>query len=172
VSIKRIGPTKPIPTLERANELYFYEPSTGNLRRKQSRGNQKAGAIAGNRCGDHIQVMMDNELYGAHQIIWLIVTGVWPLHEIDHRDLNGRNNKWGNLREANHSQNMANRAAFSNHATGHKGVSIKKGNRSRPYVARISPNGTMIHLGCFATLEEASEAYTKAAIKHFGDFAR
>lgn len=167
-----MGDAKPIPTFERANELYLYDPEAGNLRRKQAKGNQKAGAIAGNRCGDHVQVMMDNELYGAHQIIWLIMTGAWPLKEIDHKDLNGRNNRWDNLREATRAQNMANKAVFKNTATGCKGVSVKVGNRKKPYVVRISPNGKTISLGCFPTLEEATAAYAAAAIKYFGEFAR
>jgi hypothetical protein len=36
----------------------------------------------------------------------------------------------------------------------------------------IQVNGKKIHGGSFATPEEASEAYKRLAIQHFGEFAR
>lgn len=42
------------------------------------------------------------------------MTGKWPEDLVDHKDNIKHNNIWENLREANHSQNNKNRAAYGN----------------------------------------------------------
>jgi hypothetical protein len=56
----------------------------------------------------------------------------------------------------------------NNNTTGFKGVT----KHQRRYQARIQVSGKKIHGGSFATPEEASEAYKRLAIQHFGEFAR
>lgn len=116
--------------------------------------------------------MVDGEVYEAHQIIWLIMTGAWPKFEIDHKDLRTKNNKWENLREATHAQNMANKPLYCCSTTGVKGVSFKKSRKNKPYLSRITVGGKTIHLGYFISASEAGDAYSQAATKYFGEFAR
>jgi hypothetical protein len=98
------------------------------------------------------------------------MTGDWPPFEIDHIDMNGLNNRWNNLREATHSQNMMNKL-YPN-STGFKGVSIRRKCTIRPFVARIHINNRHKHLGYFKTAKEAHTAYVRAAQKEHGEFAR
>lgn len=90
--------------------------------------------------------------------------------KIDHADLNTLNNRKYNLRLCNNSQNGANRKSQINNTTGYKGVrwyeKLKKWN------ARIRVNGQLLHLGYFETIDRAIEAYNKASIMYFGEFAR
>lgn len=164
---------KSCPSFERVHFLFSYDPATGEIKRRVARGNGAVGSVVGaSSKRDHVQIMVDGEVYEAHQIIWLIMTGAWPKSEIDHRDLNTKNNKWGNLREATHAQNMANKPTYKSNLTGTKGVSFRAACKARPYVARITVLRKTIHLGCFGTAVEAGEAYHRAAIMHFGEFAR
>jgi hypothetical protein len=103
-------------------------------------------------------------------LIWLYMTGEWPSDDIDHRDRDGLNNRWANLREATRSQNLANRCAQVNNAIGVKGVCLERA--TGRYLAYIKVAGRTIALGRFGTAEEASRAYMAAALQHFGEFAR
>lgn len=88
--------------------------------------------------------------------------------EVDHGDLNGTNNTRNNLRLATTSENACNRTLGSNNTTGVKGVTRYK-NRFR---ANIKRDGVPKHLGIFDTLEEAADAYDRAAEKLHGEFAQ
>lgn len=87
---------------------------------------------------------------------------------VDHINLNGLDNRRSNLRRATFSQNMRNRRPLPTSTIGLKGVGPIAGQRWR---ARISIDGKLRHLGCFATPEEAALVYDRAARQHFGEFA-
>jgi hypothetical protein len=129
-----------------------------------------AGSVAGSvDTRGRIQVKIDGEIYSAHRVIFLYVTGVWPSHEIDHADMNKQNNKWVNIREAIRSENCANRKVRKDNLLSVKGV---KRTRNGKFQARIQVNKCPIYLGTFNTIEEANLAYMDAAVKYFGEFAR
>jgi hypothetical protein len=89
---------------------------------------------------------------------------------IDHIDGNTINTKINNLREASYSENNRNRI---NHITGSKtgkrGVCHTKNDK---FVAKISYNGKMKHLGIFNTVEEASFIYQSAVLLYHGEFSK
>jgi len=103
------------------------------------------------------------------RVIWALKTGVWPLVDIEHRDLDPANNRWSNLRDATRSQNCANKRRYRNNKSGFKGVHLYRDGR---YMAAFTFDGRKRHLGYYDTPEEAHAAYVKAATKHFGEFAR
>jgi hypothetical protein len=88
-----------------------------------------------------------------------------PGHETDHRNRNGLDNRRGNLRVATLSQNKANGGPNSKNNTGYRGVSLYK--RDGTFAARIRNH----HLAYFPTAWEAAQAYNRAALELWGEFA-
>lgn len=89
---------------------------------------------------------------------------------VDHINGNIFDNRRENLRLVTKQQNCMNRK--TNKGVAHKGISYIQSNSYRPYVARIYVNGNKIHLGSFATLEEAINIREEAEIKYFGEYRR
>lgn len=88
----------------------------------------------------------------------------------DHRDRNKLNNRKGNLRECNKSQNAANAIKQRGETTSiYKGVYWKK-SRSR-WVAKITKDYKGIYLGSFISEIGAAMAYNDAAKMYFGEFS-
>lgn len=158
--------------LDRLRELLSYDPDTGLfVWRVNKRGHRKTGDIAGSldKSGYWI-IRLDQRNYPAHRLAWLYMTGEWPAHHIDHRDLDKANNRWANLRQATVSQNLANRRKYKNNQSGFKGVIWHA--RDKRWRADIRKNGKGYFLGNFRTPEEAHAAYRVAAERLYGEFAR
>lgn len=84
-----------------------------------------------------------------------------PTHlQVDHIDHNKLNNQRANLRLVTASENKQNtRGARSDSGTGVRGVIFRPQLvPERPYIARLFTKGKWIHLGCFATLDDADSA--------------
>lgn len=169
-----------IMTYDQLVEALSYEPETGEFRWRH-RGDvpkkvntRLAGEIAGTdgkrKWGAYRQIVVGGRSYLAHRLAWLYMTGEWPSAEIDHRDRNGLNNRWPNLREATPSQNGANKGASSTNRCGVKGATFVK--RTGKYQAKIKDKGLSKHLGYFDTAEEANAAYLQAAKRLYGEYAR
>lgn len=156
---------------ERLRDMLDYNPSTGVFVWKRQCGPSKKGDIAGNESAGrkaYWQIGIYGGRYFAHRLAWLYMTGEMPKGMIDHKDNDGLNNQWDNLREASRTENLANRPAQRNNTSGQKGVR-QINNR---FYARIKVLDREIALGAFATAEEANCAYALAAKQHFGEFAR
>ncbi len=171
------GQVPEIISAEYVRNILDYNPDTGIFIWKyrtdvSNRWNTKyVGKRAGWKDSKGAYVLTINDkYYKAHRIAWLYMTGEWPKEEIDHRDLNGMNNKWENLREATHSQNQFNKRAQSNNKSGYKGVHWDK--YKEKWVAAIGINNKSIYLGRFRSKEDAYMAYCDAANKLHGEFAR
>lgn len=106
-----------------------------------------------------------------HQLILSVAKPMRP----DHINGNGLDNRRENLRPCTNAQNACNAkkqrsAHSSNPSSAFKGVTWLKKNKR--WLAQIAPNGKWIYLGCFDSETEAAQAYNKAALIHFGEFAR
>lgn len=89
---------------------------------------------------------------------------------VDHKDHNGLNNQKSNLREATHTQNLANTYKYKHNGTSkYKGVSLEK--TSGKWKARIGVGNKVIALGRFDKESDAAICYNDAALKYFGEFA-
>jgi hypothetical protein len=86
----------------------------------------------------------------------------------DHINRNKLDNRRENLRESTNAENLRNRGVQRNSTTGFTGVYLDK--RWNRYTAKIKFNRKYVHLGCFATAEEAHARYCEEARKLFGEF--
>lgn len=164
-------------TAEYVRQILDYDPETGRLRWKYridttpTWNKRFSGRSAGWLGKDgYLRVLINNKGYLQHRLAWLIMTGSWPEVIIDHQDLNRSNNKWENLRLANHAQNKSNSDANANNHSNLKGVSFHRA--TGKWRARIGHAGESKFLGLFPTKEDAHDAYRKESVKLYGDFAR
>lgn len=165
-------------TADQLREVLDYYPSTGMFIWKPRKAGEKFNTWAGRRAGchkkgpshDYIVIRINYQLYRAHRLAWLWMTGEWPEFEVDHRDGNGLNNKWRNLRIATSSQSKMNTRKRSDNTTGHKGVWFEK--RRNQWIAEVWANGKKHQIGSFPTAEIAKSARDHAARRLHGKFAR
>jgi hypothetical protein len=102
-----------------------------------------------------------------HIAIWAIKMGAYPKKSIDHINRDGNDNRWENLREANPSEQQANRALFKNSKSGLRGVYFNRGK----WVAAVRYKNKMYQLGRFSHAEEASCAVEAKRKEFWGEFA-
>ena len=152
-------------------DLFSYNPETGEFTRKARRQGARVGQVCGSPDSHgYLQIKINGRNYFAHRLAWLVVYGEWPKHQIDHIDRNPTNNRIANLREATNSQNNHNRGQQVNNTSGYKGVCWNK--RAKRWKAYIKLHGRRTHLGYFNTADAAHAAYCVAAQELHGEFAR
>jgi hypothetical protein len=94
-----------------------------------------------------------------------------PVHaglHVDHINGNPLDNRRVNLREATIKQNQHNSKPSSLY--GYKGISYHK--VSKKWEPRVRIDGKSIWLGAFTNPEDAAREYDKAALVHYGEYAR
>jgi hypothetical protein len=142
-------------SVERLHELFELGMTSGELTWKVTRG----GAVAGSRAGftreGYACVQIEGHDVAAHRVIYAMVSGAWPIGDVDHRNGDRLDNRPGNLRCATRSQNVANQALRA----------------CNTWMARIGVNGKSRTLGRYACAEDAGRAYDRAAVEAFGEFA-
>ena len=142
-------------TQARLQQLLDYNPLTGIFVWKVTRGKIRAGSIAGTFNMGYMQIRIDYKIHKAHRLAWLYTTGETPVGEIDHINGDKIDNRIVNLRVVTSRQNNSNRRC---HREGHLvGTSLRK-DLDR-WVAHISINGRLKHIGFYDTQLEAHEAY-------------
>ena len=159
-----------MPPIEELKELLHYEPDTGLFRwRVDFRNQTKPGGVAGslNHTG-YIFIAINGRCFCAHRLAWAFYHNQDPgSMQVDHIDQNKSNNKIVNLRLANHGSNNAYAGPQKNNKLGVKGVNYKKGK----FCVSIRINRKSYNLGCYDTVEEASNVYWAAAEEVRGEFA-
>lgn len=168
-----IQPTK-LPSQKFLRECFRYERGTGKLfwkKRPRKHFVSETGhkiwnkrwpgmeAFAHITKYGHCRGRVDGHAFLAHRVIWKIITGKEPPDVVDHRDRNGQNNRWQNLREATTSQNCINGSR--------RGVHCQKGR----WRARITVDGKRVHIGYFGSEREAARARQTENKTVHGEFA-
>lgn len=97
------------------------------------------------------------ELFGAHRIIWKMVTGRDPPEQIDHIDRNRSNNAIANLREATPLENAQNKRHNNPNGVSYRGTCVYAF-RGGKFRAQVKALGITHYLGIFASAEDASRA--------------
>lgn len=163
-----------LPPQEDLHRLFEYDAERGILIRRfnpdiPNRINKRcAGKPAGYAdARGYVQVAIERKLYLAHRVIWKMAHGTDPPKFIDHRDGNPSNNRLENLRAADHAENMANRGRIKGKELPRSIFKMRDG-----FQVKLSARKKRIHVGTFATLDEAREAQRVALVEYFGTFAR
>ncbi len=167
-----------LPSQSELQDLLDYDPATGILRwkpRRQSRfpstRNQKswntryafkAAFTAIDRKGYNVGAIF-NTNYRAPRVIWKLVYGGDPI-QVDHEDGNTQNNRLKNLRNVTGIQNQRNMKRAINNTSGVTGVSWN--NTKKRWEAKIKVNGSTIHLGRFASFNDAIIARKKGETQY------
>lgn len=138
-----------------------YSAATGVFVRKvRSSHNAVVGVPVGIReLHGYIKINVCGGRYYAHRLAWLYVTSRWPTGRLDHKNGDGCDNRFDNLREATRQQNAINRPA--------KGTRFHRG--LGRWTAQIGVNNKSIYLGAFDSEEAAHQAYLDGVRKHHGD---
>lgn len=166
---------KPLPSQQRLQELFNYDPGTGIFTYKiKPNFKFKVGSVAGTikkrgKSAGYCFIKIDGSLYQASRLAWMYVHGQDPGGlTVDHIDRNPSNNAIANLRLATLSQQSFNRS--SNNSSGYRGVHYNK--RNGKYIAclHFRKAGIMTSKQ-FDTAEEASDYYEQMRQKHGGTFA-
>ena len=150
---------------EQLKQLLWYDAPTGVFRwRKSANSQTKPWDIAGSlHSQGYVHMMVSGKRYLAHRLAWLYQTGSWPSKSVDHINGVKNDNRWRNLRDVSHSENLQNQTkASKGNKSGLLGV-VTRGNR---ITAQIKVNGKIIQLGRFPTSEQAHAAYLSAKAIH------
>jgi hypothetical protein len=145
---------KPLPPVEVLNELLEYDPDTGLLRWKVSRGCDREGKVAGWKDDEgYIRVEIYRKVYKTHRIIWKMIYGEDPEVNkvIDHINQVKDDNRLCNLRLVSILENNLNGGAGKPGATGIKYLSWQKDKKAYRVVVKRK------HIGYSKTLDGAME---------------
>ena len=169
---------KPMPDLNYLRSVLDYDPITGIFKWKKSTAQAiKIGQIAGyaRKCksGNYVWLRVYPYQYAAHRLAYYYITGIDPEDlEIDHINRNGLDNRFSNLRLAQHIQNGKNKSKQKNNSTGQTGVYKVEKENGIYWRVIITYDKKRQHLGYYKNFIYACLIYRKAAKKYFGKFAR
>lgn len=140
-----------------------YNPETGGFiwikpTRRGFHVGDKAGSIDSY---GYVVMSLHGEIYKAHRLAFLYMTGSFPKLEVDHINRVPGDNRWSNLRELSHAENGKNRSMPKRNKSGFMGVMWNT--KAERWIARIGSK----HLGSFKNKSDAAKA-RKSAEKEFG----
>jgi hypothetical protein len=157
--------------------VLIYNPETGvfTWKNRDSWPNFMNSRLAGKEAGcintsGYTVIRLHENLYLAHRLAWLYMTGSWPEKEIDHKNSVKSDNRFKNLRNATHAQNKYNCGLSSRNKSGFKGVSWSK--VMEKWHSQIVIKGQYFSLGYFTEPEEAHRAYMNKSKQHHGEYSR
>lgn len=166
--------TKRHPTAKRVRELLHYEPAIGEFHWQPRPGNPAltariAGKLAGHSAGGYWRIRFDNRNHAAHRLAWLWMKGWLPKGDIDHRDGDGLNNRFDNLRastKAENNQNLKRAPSAKGYPTGCVWLPARQ-----KWQVYIGANGKRVFIGLFSSRALAANAYRDAAAELHRDFS-
>jgi hypothetical protein len=149
-------------TQDQLKSLLTYDPSTGKLFNKVTRNtraqkNCETGTVNTN---GYVVVTIDGKKHLAHRLIWLMMTGSLPPHEIDHINRNRSDNAWSNLRAVTRLENSWNTGAHKNSKSGHKGVAYVS--KSNKWQVQLRVRGKTHYIGQYFDVMSALAAREEA----------
>lgn len=167
--MRNIKPLPPLADLEK-----WFEIKGRDLLWKQAGIPSLIGSRAGYRRPDgYIEIRKQNHKMLAHRVAYYLATRQDPgSFFIDHIDGDPSNNAPSNLRLASQSENMRNvRRLRANNKSGQHGVHRAVVGGIVYWKASVYLHGKQIHLGSYATKEEAVAVRQVAERLVYGDYA-
>lgn len=155
-------------TQDRLQTLLKYDPDTGWF---IWRVNRAGGRVkVGNRAGyahhtGYRYACVDGRTVTEHRLAWFFVYGRWPNGDLDHINRVRHDNRVSNLREVSRAENCQNQPIRRSNKSGVTGVYYHK--VSKKWAASININRKQIHLGVYATREEAVKIRQNAEMEHY-----
>jgi hypothetical protein len=161
-------------TAKRVRELLDYDPKTGEFRWRPRPNNpaanaRLAGKLAGHEADGYWRIRFDGHNHAAARLAWLWMKGWLPKGDVDHRDGNGLNNRWDNLRastKAQNNQNLKRAPSSKGHPTGCTWLEHRQ-----KWQVYIGVDGKRVFVGHFGTRDAAARAYLDAAAELHRDFS-
>lgn len=138
-------------------DLFYYNPTTGKFDARLF----KPSVDRIDKEGYGV-VSIDGNVHNLHRLAFLYMNGEFPSGEVDHINHNRLDNRWCNLRDVSHSDNMKNKSIHKNNTSGHTGVNW--GKKDFRWKASIKVNYQRIHLGSFVEYHEAVNARKNAEV--------
>lgn len=155
-------------TPERLRQLVKYDPKTGVMTWLMARPKCSPGTRVGRLVKGRRQVFVEGRYYYVSVLAVVYMTGVWPVHDVDHRSRDKADDRWDNLRQATRSQNKANVQLQSNNKLRLKGVSWS--DRDQIYSWSVKCGDIRVR-GSSHCPAAAHFSYVVEANKLFGEFA-
>lgn len=158
------------------HSVFDLEAETGRLFWKKPPKNhaEKVGAEAGylnigkGKNKSYWQVRAFNRTFKRSRVVFYMTHGRWPEPLVDHENGNSLDDRPGNLREGNYSQNAVNSCDKARIYDLPRGVYKTLQGK---FMARLTVSGSTKSLGVFSTPEEASAVYSAARKESFREFA-
>lgn len=137
-------------------QSFTYDGESGILTR--TRTNKPVNSIDVN---GYVVAFFNGKIYKAHRLIWAILHGEFPPHQIDHINGIRHDNRAKNLRAVTQLENAQNKQhQFKTNKSGYRGVCWNA--KAKKWQASISINTKTIYIGVFSNPENAHLAYLNA----------
>lgn len=116
---------------------------------------KRAGSLRANGDGYQLrQIALIGRHFLEHHVIWMYMTDDPLPEEIDHKNHDGTDNRWCNIRASNHTNNQHNMSMYHNNTSGVTGVHWHR--KANKWQAKCYLNGKCHYLGLFTELDEAA----------------
>ena len=146
-----------LPTYEELHKHLEYDPESGKFSRKKNGSSADTDMNTGYK---RVRVTIGGTNYEflSHRLAWFMSHRVWPSDEIDHINGQKDDNRMGNLRAVNRTQNAKNLKRRVDNTSGITGVH----RHQRGWKVSISRT----YIGYFKCFGEAIKARKKAEIDY------
>ena len=161
-----------LPPVEEIKAILEYDPITGIFIWPKTRPGLLGGKRPGTLCNGYLKIFIKGRIYFAHRLAWKISYSEEPPDVLDHVNGIRNDNRLENLRAASPAENTRNKGMMKNNTSGATGVVFREKAKKKKWRAQIRSDGKTIHLGSFASREDAAAAYKSAARVHHGEFTR
>lgn len=142
---KRVSETRTVLTQESLKELVHYNPETGVFTCLKKNAKRNIGDVLGHTHGTYyLGTSIQYKTYLLHRLAFLYMLGRFPSKFVDHINMDKRDNRWCNLREATKAENSLNTKGHLDSSTSIKGLCFQELPYPR-YLARVSVEGKTVN---------------------------